>query len=333
MRFGLSTDFRNPPQSGRSSAEVYADIIDHMVWAESLGFDEAHFLEHHFTDDGYIPSPLIAATAVAARTKKMRVGTNIAILPLYDPVGIAEDGAVLDVISNGRLDLGVGLGYRPEEYAGYGIDIKTKGARADEALQIIRRLWQGETVTFHGKHFNIEGARVTPRPVQEPNPPIWVGGFNRFAIRRAARYGDGYTGPVTKEVLNTYREELKALGKDPAKARVTGGGGGWTVVSNDPERTFNLFAPGVLYWYNSYAKWFEGTDTNVWPHLDGVEDLRKYNMLTVITPDEAVKRIREFTAEVPVESYGVALAPPGVPVSKVSDNLELFASKVMPHFK
>jgi len=95
MRFGLLTDFRNPPQSGRSAAEVYADIIDHMVWAESLGFEDAFFLEHHFTDDGYVPSPLIAATTVAARTKKMRVFTNILILPLYDPVKLAEDGAVI----------------------------------------------------------------------------------------------------------------------------------------------------------------------------------------------------------------------------------------------
>jgi alkanesulfonate monooxygenase SsuD/methylene tetrahydromethanopterin reductase-like flavin-dependent oxidoreductase (luciferase family) len=104
MRFGLLTDFRNPPQSARRSAEVYAGIIDHMVWSESLGFEDAFFLEHHFADDDYIPSPLIPATAVAARTKKMRVFTNIAILPLYDPVRLAEDGAVLDVISNGRLD-------------------------------------------------------------------------------------------------------------------------------------------------------------------------------------------------------------------------------------
>ncbi len=332
MRFGLMTDFRNPPQWSRPSAEVYADIIDHMVWAESLGFSDASFLEHHFTDDGYIPSPLIAATAVAARTKNMRVGTNIAILPLYDPVGLAEDGAVLDVISNGRLDLGVGLGYRPQEYAGYGIDIKTKGARADEALQIIRRLWQGESVTFHGKHFNIEGAKVTPRPVQEPNPPIWVGGFNRIAIRRAAKYGDGYTGPANKQTWDMYREELQKVGKDPSKARTTGGLP-WLVVSNDPERTFALYAPGVMYWYNSYAKWFEGTDTNVWPHLDSVDDLKKLNMITIVSPDEAVKMIKALVAEVPVETFGIAIAPPGVPVSKVTENIELFASKVMPHFK
>ena len=335
MRFGLLTDFRNPPQSGRASAEVYADIIDHMVWAESLGFEDAYFLEHHFTGDGYIPSPLIAATAVAARTRKMSVSTNIAILPLYDPVRLAEDGAVLDVISNGRLDLGVGLGYRPEEYAGYGIDLKTRASRANEALEIIRRLWQGEKVTFHGKHFHIDGAQVTPRPVQQPNPPLWVGGFGPAAVRRAAKYGDGYIGPANKRMVDMYREELRKVGKDPAKARVTGGlhGVPWLVVSSDPERDFNLFAPGVMYWYNAYAKWFEGTDTNFWQHVDSADDLKRRKLITVVTPDEAVKRIKAAIAEVPLESFVFAIAPPGLPVSKVRDNIELFAKQVMPHFQ
>ena len=142
MRFGLTTDFRNPPGSGKSTAAVYAEIIEMFVWAETLGFDAAYIFEHHFTDDDYISSPMVAATAIAARTKHMRIGPDIAILPLYEPVRVAEDGAVLDLISNGRLDFGVGLGYRPQEYAGYGLDIARKGSRANEALQIIRSLWQ-----------------------------------------------------------------------------------------------------------------------------------------------------------------------------------------------
>jgi hypothetical protein len=129
-----------------------------------------------------------------------------------------------------------------------------------------------------------------------------------------------------------YREELQKLGKDPSKARMTGGNP-WMVVSNDPERTFDLYAPGVMYWYNSYAKWFEGTDTNVWPYLESVDDLKRLKMLSVVTPEEAVKQIKALVAEVPVETFGIAIAPPGVPVSKVTDNLELFANKVMPHFK
>src|SRR4051794_28454502 len=127
MKFGLFTECRNPREWQRPNAEVYADIIDQMVMAESLGFEFVDFLEHHFTDDGYLPSPLIMATAVAARTKTMHVCTNIAILPLYDPVRLAEDTAVLDCISNGRVELGLALGYRPEEYAGYRVDYKTRG--------------------------------------------------------------------------------------------------------------------------------------------------------------------------------------------------------------
>src|SRR6185312_5054537 len=120
MRFGLTTDFRNRPDSGRKTATVYAEIIDHFVLAEDLGFDAVYVFENHFTDDDYMASPMVASTAIAARTKRLRVGPDIAILPLYEPVRVAEDGAVLDLISNGRLDFGVGLGYRPPEYAGYG---------------------------------------------------------------------------------------------------------------------------------------------------------------------------------------------------------------------
>jgi probable F420-dependent oxidoreductase len=333
MRFGVMTDFRNPPDSGRSSTAVYADILDHMVWAESIGFDDAVILEHHFTDDGYIPSPLIAAAAVAARTKRMRVMTNIVILPLYDPVRIAEDAAVLDVISNGRLDLGVGMGYRPEEFAGYGIDIKTRGARADEMLQIIRRLWHGERVTFHGKHFNIEGAKLTPLPVQKPNPPIWVGGFSKYAMRRAARYGDGYTaGGMSRAIYEQYLAELRKADKDASQARVTGGSL-WLVVGDDPERTFAKVAPHVLYWYNAYAKFFETTEMKLWPIMQSTDELKTRKLLTVLTPDDAVKLIKEQIGEIPVESYSVPISPPGMPADQFRSHLELFAQKVIPHFR
>jgi len=332
MRFGLTTDFRNPPESGRTSAEVYSDIIDHMVCAESLGFDAAYIFEHHFTGDSYIPSPLVAATAIAARTKRMRIGPDIAILPLYDPVRVAEDGAVLDVISNGRLDFGVGLGYRPDEYAGYGLDLKKRGSRADEALQIIRRLWQGETVSFRGRHFRIDEAKLTPTPVQRPNPPIWVGGFSRAAVRRAARYGDGYIGPSNKAIYQMYLNELRSASKNPADARVMGGDL-WLLVSEDPDRTFARYAPQLIYWFNSYAKWFEGTDTSPWPHFNSAEELKSRRLVNILTPDAAVRYIKERVAEVPVEMFTMMLSPPGIALREVEEHLELFAQKVMPHFR
>jgi alkanesulfonate monooxygenase SsuD/methylene tetrahydromethanopterin reductase-like flavin-dependent oxidoreductase (luciferase family) len=262
----------------------------------------------------------------------MRVGPDIAILPLYDPVRVAEDGAVLDLISNGRLDFGAGLGYRPEEYAGYGIDIKRKGSRANEALEIIRRLWQGETVTFHGKHFNLDNAKLSPRPVQQPNPPIWVGGFSQAAARRAARYGDGYIGPSNRAMYEMYLAELRAVSKDPARARVMGGDL-WLIVSDDPDRTFATYAPHLIYWFNAYSRWFEGTDTSPWPHFDNAEALLASGFVNVVTPDAAVKLIRDRTTEVPVEMYTMMLSPPGIAIHEVEASLELFAKKVMPHFR
>src|SRR5260370_6927336 len=133
MRFGLTTDFRNPKGSGKRSAMASAETIAFFTWAETLGLVAAYVFEHHFTDDDYISSPMVAATAIAARTKHMRVGTDIAILPLYDPVRVAEDGAVLDLISNGRLDFGVALGHRPQEYAGYGFGFRPYGAPPQHA--------------------------------------------------------------------------------------------------------------------------------------------------------------------------------------------------------
>jgi alkanesulfonate monooxygenase SsuD/methylene tetrahydromethanopterin reductase-like flavin-dependent oxidoreductase (luciferase family) len=332
MRFGLTTDFRNPPGSGKTSAQVYAEIIDTMVWAESIGFEGAYIFEHHFTDDDYVSSPLIAATAIAARTKRMRIGPDIAILPLYEPVRAAEDGAVLDLISNGRLDFGVGLGYRPQEYTGYGKDIRRKGSRANEALQIIRRLWQGETVSFHGKHFQIEGARLSPQPVQKPNPPIWVGGFSKAAAARAARYGDGYIGPSNKAMYEIYQAELRAAGKDLSGARMMGGDL-WLIVAEDPDRTFSAYAPHLMYWFNSYAKWFEGTDTAPWPPISNAEELRTRHLVNVMTPDAAVALIQQRVSEVPVEMYTMMLSPPGIAMKTAEESIELFAKKVMPQVR
>lgn len=331
MRFGLTTDFRNPPDSGRRTAAVYAEIIETFVWAESLGFDAAYIFEHHFTDDDYMSSPMVAATAIAARTKRIRIGPDIAILPLYDPVRVAEDGAVLDLISNGRLDFGVGLGYRPEEYAGYGHDIKRKGSRANEALEIIRRLWQGETVNFTGKHFSVSNAKLSPRPLQQPNPPIWIGGFSKGAAQRAAKYGDGYIGPSSRAMYDMYLAELRAVGKDPAKARVMGGDL-WLIVADDPDRTFSEYASKLIYWFNAYARWFAGTDTSPWPQIKDAAHLRSLGLVNVLTPSDAITHIKQRVVEVPIELYTMMLSPPALDMKIVRESLELFANKVMPQF-
>jgi alkanesulfonate monooxygenase SsuD/methylene tetrahydromethanopterin reductase-like flavin-dependent oxidoreductase (luciferase family) len=192
LRFGLWVDFRNPPQWRRPYKDLHAETLEMIAYGESIGYDDLWLSEHHFVDDGYSPAMMPIAAAVAMKTKKIRIGTSVVLLPMYDPVRLAEDGATVDILSGGRFELGAGLGYRAGEFEGLGLKYKERAGRMNEALEIIRRLWEGETLTFHGKHFHVEGARVSPEPVQKPRPPIWVGGFAAGATRRAARYGDGY---------------------------------------------------------------------------------------------------------------------------------------------
>lgn len=333
IHFGLWYDFRNPAPWHRTDKEIYDAVIEQIAWAEKIGYDDVWLTEHHFVDDGHAPSPLILASALAMKTARIRIGTSVLLLPLYHPVRVAEDGATIDILSGGRFELGVGIGYRVEEFTGLGIARSERAGRMNEGLEIIRRLWEGETVTFHGKHFNIEGARLSPAPLQEPRPPIWVGGFARASVRRAARLGDGFIGTAdTGELYKMYLEELRAAGKDPARARVAGGLF-WLVVSNDPDKTWHEIAPHVMFQINVYAEWLRKAGQEMFAPMPDLAALKASGILVVATPDDAVKLIRDYVAKVPLERFYCWTVPPGYPVRKMDEHLELFATKVMPHFR
>lgn len=333
LRFGLWYAFRNPAQWQKPIQELYAEVIDQIAWAETIGYDDVWLTEHHFCDDAHAPSPLIQAAAVAMRTKTIRIGTAVLLLPLYHPVRVAEDAATIDILSNGRFELGVGIGYKVDEFTGLGISRKERGGRTNEGLDIIRRLWEGETVTHHGKYFHIDGAKLAPLPVQKPRPPIWVGGFNPAAYKRAATLADGYIGTADPgEGTDAYLAEVKAAGKDPAKARVAGGHF-WLIVSNDPEKSWAEMGPHLLYQLNMYADWLEAAGQSLFPRMPDVAALKASGAAQILTPDEAVKAIEAYTARVPLERYFAWTIPPGFPVRKMDEHLELFANKVMPHFR
>ena len=331
LRFGLWYAFRNPAQWQTTYENLYAEVLDQIAWAETIGYDDVWLTEHHFTDDGHAPSPLLQAAAIAARTKTIRIGTAVLLLPLYHPVRVAEDGATVDILSRGRFELGVGIGYRVEEFAGLGISRAERAGRMNEGLEIIRRLWEGESVTFHGKHFHVEGARLSPLPVQRP--PIWVGGFGPAAVRRAARLGDGYigTGPM-KPLADGYAAELRAGGKDASTARLAGGHF-WLIVANDPEKSWREIAPHVRYQINLYNEWLTKAGQDLFPYLPDDAALKQSGLLQILTPDAAVRAIADYVAETPIERYYTWTVPPGFPVTRMNEHLELFATKVMPHFR
>jgi len=333
LRFGLWYAFRNPAEWQTSDQALYSEVLDQIAWAETIGYDDVWLTEHHFVDDAHAPSPLVQAAAIAVRTKKIRIGTAVLLLPLYHPVRVAEDGATIDILSGGRFELGVGIGYRVEEFEGLGISRKHRAGRMNEGLEIIRRLWDGETVTFHGKHFQIDNARLAPMPVQR-RPPIWVGGFGPAAVARAARLGDGYigTGPI-KPLADGYVAELRALGKDVSKPRLAGGHF-WLIVANDPEKTWREIAPHIRYQINLYNEWLgKAGQEGLFPKVPDDAALKASGLLEVLTPEDAVRAIEAYVAEVPIERYYTWTIPPGFPVKRMNEHLELFANKVMPHFR
>ena len=333
IRFGMWYDFRNPPAWKRPYDQLYNEIIDQIVWGEENGFDDIWLSEHHFIEDGYSPALMPIAAAIASRTKKIHIGTSVMLMPFHNPVRLAEDAATVDVISSGRFELGVGVGYKVEEFESFGVSSEERGARTNEGLEIIRRLWEGETLTFEGKYYTVTKAKLTPEPIQQPRPPIWVGGFTPPALRRAAKYGDGYigVGPL-KEAYERYVTALEKIGKPTTDIRLAGGYF-WLIPSADPEKTWNEAAEHVRYQINAYAKWSEMAGMPLFPHMPDLVALRESGMFQVVDVDTCIQMIRDYALETPLTHYYSWTLPPGLPASWIQPHLELFTSKVIPAFR
>jgi alkanesulfonate monooxygenase SsuD/methylene tetrahydromethanopterin reductase-like flavin-dependent oxidoreductase (luciferase family) len=220
MKFGVGLfSMQTHPENPASHAEIYRHTLEQVKLAEEMNFDSAWISEHHFLPDGYCPSPLVIASAIAAVTKKIKIGTGALILPLHNPVRVAEDVAVVDNISNGRFILGVALGYRKEEFDGFGIPIKQRPSRMEEGIDIILKSWANESFTYHGKRFDFNNVNVTPKPVQKPIP-IYIGAFEAPAIRRAGRLGyplligPGRTMQMIRDTINIYNDAARQTERD-----------------------------------------------------------------------------------------------------------------------
>jgi probable F420-dependent oxidoreductase len=221
MKFGIGLfSMQTHPENPASHAEIYSNALSQVKLAEKVNFDSAWITEHHFLPDGYCPSPLVAASAMAAVTKRIKIATGILILPLHNPVRVAEDGAVVDNISNGRIILGVAVGYNKEEFDGFGIPLNQRPSRLEEGIEIILKSWVDESFTYHGKRFEFNNINVTPKPVQKPIP-IYIGAFEEPAIRRAGRLGYplliSYVGTMQmiRDTVNAYNDAAREAGRDP----------------------------------------------------------------------------------------------------------------------
>ncbi len=222
MRFGLFGSAQ-APRDAADRARGYHDFVEWNVEAEALGYHASFLVEHHFTGLGQVSASLTLLTWVAARTRPLRVGTAVLVLPWHNPVLLAEQAATLDLLSGGRLDFGVGKGYRRNEFDGFCMRIEDAEARFEEAIEVIIRAWTADQRFSHrGKHWRFEDIVVEPPPAQQPHPPIWMAAGSARSIRRVAQRGarlllDQFASPQTiGERIALYHAERAACGRDPA---------------------------------------------------------------------------------------------------------------------
>ncbi|MBM3684797.1 MAG: LLM class flavin-dependent oxidoreductase [Actinobacteria bacterium] len=327
LRFGVVYDFRSPPGSDLPLQDVYARTIEQATFVDQLGYDQIWFTEHHFLEDGHLPSFVPIAGAIAARTTNVRLSTDIALAPFYHPIRLAEDVAVLDLISGGRMELGLGMGYAPHEFAGFGIPVSRRVSLTEELVQILRLAWSGERFTFRGKRYTYEDLLVTPTPVQPGGPPLWIAAMSEGGAHRAARFDTHLLPQGSREVvLDPWRADLVASGRDPGNYRV--GIIRSCLVTDDPERDWAAIKDGERYRMSVYGRFFNETKDRLTAFDRTVESIPQGWF--VGTVEECIAEFGAF-----IDAYGITDVvvwgvPPGVDPDRMAASLERFATEVAP---
>jgi alkanesulfonate monooxygenase SsuD/methylene tetrahydromethanopterin reductase-like flavin-dependent oxidoreductase (luciferase family) len=264
--FGLRYDLRCPPFARATPQQLTEAALEQCAWADERGFATVTLSEHHGSPDGYLPSPLVLAAAIAARTQRMRIVLAALIAPLHDPIRLAEDLAVLDVVSGGRVIPVLAGGYVESEFRTFGRRLAERPRAMEEIIGILERSWTGEPFEHRGVT-----VRVTPRPVQRPRPPLFMGGASPAAARRAARLADHFI-PSVPGLFEVFREERRKLGR--------------------PD-----IAPHALHETNAYAEWL-GESGGFSPYETALDAdaLRQSGHYPVLTPDELIAMARELPA-------------------------------------
>lgn len=327
-RLGVWYDFRNPPQWRVPWPQLYSETLGQAAHAEQLGFSSVWLSEHHFTGEGYLPSLGVMLGALAERTSVARLGTAVLLAPLHHPLRLAEDLAVVDQLSAGRLDVGLAPGYKPGEFAVLRVPKAERGARTDETIEILQLAWRGERFSYAGRHFQFDDVVVAPPPVQRPGPPIWVGGSSLAAARRAARHGVCFMpdSGAGLEVFGAYRAQLPAAAGPPRVAtnRVL-------FAADSRDKAWEICGSHLLYQFNAYRRWFSdaGDDDS---HGDELTDpaVLSPEHYFIGTPDDILAAIEESQRRLGYEELIFWARPPGMPIEQSTASLELIARHVLP---
>jgi alkanesulfonate monooxygenase SsuD/methylene tetrahydromethanopterin reductase-like flavin-dependent oxidoreductase (luciferase family) len=333
VRFGYQLDFRNPPESGRSFATLYRESLEQVELAEALGFDSIWLTEHHFTDDGYLPAMLPAAAAIAARTKRVTIGTFVLLAPFQHPLKLAEDAAVVDVISNGRLRLGLGQGYRQEEFDGFGVPRAERLGRTLETIEILKLAWTGQRFSFEGKYFHFHDVRVLPTPASRPYPELLWGAGAPRAIRRAAKMGLSFACVGGRKEMGIYTEALKQAGRNPADFNLVNSR--VVYIAATAQAAWQEVGDALMYQAEHYGKWLSAaagtTDMSKVLIRPDPERLKHTSILG--PPQEVRARLTEVLESGPITDLITVAQLPGLDPARARRSLERFGGEVLPAFK
>jgi probable F420-dependent oxidoreductase len=332
VQFGVMANTH--PAPGTDHPRLVDELIAEAQQAERAGFDSFFLTEHHQEPSGYLPSPLPLAAAIAARTSTIRIGTGIAILPLYHPTRLAEDCAVIDVISKGRLILGVGQGYQEGDFAAYGLKVSDRVSLFEEGLEILRRAWTEEKVYFVGKRYTLHNVMVTPKPVQKPHPPIWVAALGDEPMKRAGRLGDALLADSfqlperLKRRVELYRDTAESRGRAHKVVVFREG-----FVAPTREEAIHEYEAGLLSTHRYY--WRHGSYYRDVKREEDL-DLRRISLERLIlgSPADCAERIETWRREVGADYFLIRFRHPAGPAhERVLKALDLFGAEVIPRFR
>jgi len=329
-----------PPGSNRTFAQEYREILDMVRLAETLGFDSAWVSEHHGSGDGYMPSLLPTLAALAAATDRIRLGTGILLTPFHHPLRLAEDAATVDLISAGRLILGLGLAWREEEFRMFSVPRSERVRRTVETIDILRLAWTGQRFSYKGKVFSFNQVKVTPAPERQDAVPIWLGGSVEPAMRRAGRLADGYIrtrgGGVDRmrEAFQIVEAGARSAGKDPSTLRMAQLQNTFVWEDGDAWEIAGQYVPNQL---GIYGGWDAGGDTPEQGFVLAPPDEETTRKITPVgDAHEVVHALRPM-----IEAFAgrrefhliVRLHYPGMDFDTGSRAIELFGERVLPALK
>jgi len=334
MRFGLVYSIEGG--AGDRADQVFRDAVEEIVQADRMGLDSVFVSEHHFVENGFFPSPLIALSFIAARTSRIKLGPGVLLLPLYDPIHVAEDCAVLDVISGGRVILGIGQGYRPEEFAAFGRALRDRPALLREGATLIRRLWTEPSVTYEGRHFRTAAVALRPQPLRPP--PIWVAAKKRKAVELAAEVGDGwFADPITP--LAIIRENRGHWERAFTRAGVERSERTFAYyreffVALDDATAWRIGREPMMAGYRNYLRWGHLVDEEgrpIPPEREEVLEEMVKQRFTLGGPERCLADIAMLRETLRLDCLVMKAKFPGLSHGNVMDSLRLFGERVLPN--